>query len=51
MTKIAVEKVRGALRQVWQTNPENLKPLNDAFGINVEKRLNDDGVWAELTRP
>ncbi|HYF50418.1 MAG TPA: 4-hydroxy-tetrahydrodipicolinate synthase [Planctomycetota bacterium] len=50
MTKPAVEKCREALRQVFNANPDNLKPLNEAFGTNVEQRLNSDGVWSELAR-
>lgn len=50
MTKPAVEKCRQALQQVYAAAPELLKPINDAFGVNVEKRLGDDSVWTALAR-
>jgi len=50
MTRVAVEKCREALKEVFKANPEHLKPINEAFGVNVEQRLNNDGVWSELAR-
>jgi 4-hydroxy-tetrahydrodipicolinate synthase len=50
LTRPAVEKCREALRQVHASAPELLTPINEAFGVNIEKRIADDSVWAELTR-
>lgn len=50
MSRPAVEKVREALRAVFKTAPELFTPLEKAFGINVERRLADDGAWAAVTR-
>jgi 4-hydroxy-tetrahydrodipicolinate synthase len=50
MTQAGVDKVRASLREVYAKSPEILKPINDAFSVNVEKRLADDAVWVELTR-
>jgi 4-hydroxy-tetrahydrodipicolinate synthase len=50
MTKPAVDKCRNSLREVQAKSPEVLKPIGEAFGVNIEARLADDAVWAELTR-
>jgi 4-hydroxy-tetrahydrodipicolinate synthase len=50
MTRPGVDKVRAALREVYSRAPEALKPINEAFGVNVEKRLADDTIWAEFSR-
>jgi 4-hydroxy-tetrahydrodipicolinate synthase len=50
MTRAGVERCREALRAVWKNAPETLAPINQAFSVNVEQRLADDAVWAELTR-
>ncbi|HJL22886.1 MAG TPA: 4-hydroxy-tetrahydrodipicolinate synthase, partial [Polyangiaceae bacterium LLY-WYZ-15_(1-7)] len=49
MTKPAVEICRDAVRHVWETAPEVLRPLEEAFDVNVEARLADDGLWSALT--
>ncbi len=48
MSITAVQKVRDALVQVWQQNPEVFQPLADHYGINVEARLIDGDFWAGL---
>ena len=50
MTLAGVTQCREALRQVWARAPELLRPLNDPFGTNVERRLADDSAWAQVTR-
>jgi 4-hydroxy-tetrahydrodipicolinate synthase len=50
MSKTGVEKVRAALTAVYRARPDVLTPINEAFGVNVEKRLNADAVWAALAR-
>jgi len=50
MTAGGVSIVRDALKTVWKKNPEVLKPLADFYGIDIEKRLNDDSLWEKLWR-
>jgi 4-hydroxy-tetrahydrodipicolinate synthase len=50
MTKAGVERCRQALVTVQRSAPETLVPIAQAFGVNIEQRLADDAVWAELTR-
>lgn len=50
MTKPAVLACRSALQEVHRNAPEFLKPVAQAFGVDVAKRLADDSVWAALTR-
>lgn len=49
MTAPAIEQCRAALRQVHQATPEILRPIGEAFGVNVEKRIEGDDAWAPLT--
>lgn len=49
MTKAGVDLVRNAARQVWQRNPEVLRPIVDFFGVDVGARIADDSVWQSLT--
>ncbi|HET6455882.1 MAG TPA: 4-hydroxy-tetrahydrodipicolinate synthase [Armatimonadota bacterium] len=49
MTADGVEVVRNAARTVWERNPEILAPIGDFFGVNVEGRIAEDSVWAELS--
>ena len=51
MTADGVNVVRNAARTVWQGNPEILAPIGDFFGVNVEGRIAEDSVWAELSYP
>jgi 4-hydroxy-tetrahydrodipicolinate synthase len=50
MTRPAVEQCRDALRQVHKTAPEILKPIAQAFDLNVERRIEEDTAWALLAR-
>lgn len=50
MTRPAIEQCREALRQVHKAAPEVLKPIGEAFGVNVERRIEDSAAWASLTR-
>lgn len=49
MTSSGVEKVRNALKEVWDKNPEVLKPIEAFYGVKILNRLRDDEVWKELT--
>jgi len=49
MSAVGVEVLRNAARQVWQRNPEVLKPISDFYGVDVAARLADDAVWSALT--
>ena len=51
MTADGVNVVRNAARTVWENNPEILAPVGDFFGVNVEGRIAEDSVWAELSYP
>jgi 4-hydroxy-tetrahydrodipicolinate synthase len=50
MTRPAIEQCREALRQVHKAAPEILNPIGEAFGVNVERRIEDSAAWAPLTR-
>ena len=49
MSREGVEKVRRAARLVWDNNPEILKPIEEAYGVNIEERLEKDEGWDKLT--
>ncbi|MCZ7682167.1 MAG: 4-hydroxy-tetrahydrodipicolinate synthase [Sandaracinaceae bacterium] len=46
MTAPAVATCREALRAVWRAAPEVLRPIEEAFGVRVEARLEDDACWS-----
>lgn len=48
MNLAAVQKVRGALLEVWQNSPEILRPLANFYGIDIEARLFDADGWGIL---
>jgi 4-hydroxy-tetrahydrodipicolinate synthase len=48
MSASAVGACRDALRQVYSTNPELLQPIEAAFGVSIQRRLDDDSVWSGL---
>lgn len=50
MSAPAVQLCREALREVHKAAPEFLAPIASFFGVNIEQRLSDDAVWAELAR-
>ena len=49
MNRAAVERCRGALRQVHETAPDILEPVERAFDVRIAHRLGDDAVWSALT--
>lgn len=46
MTPPAVAVCRSALRAVWDSAPEVLRPIEDAFDVRIEERLTGDRFWA-----
>ncbi len=51
MTRAGFEVVRNAARQVWQNDPTLLAPIAEAFGADIEARLQDDSLIDELIYP
>ena len=51
MTAAGVETVRTIARTVWASSPEVLRPIEEAFGVAIGQRLDDDGIWASLAYP
>lgn len=49
MTAAAVAECREAVRQVWRTAPNVLRPLEEAFDVNIEARLASDAAWQAVT--
>jgi len=49
MTQPAIQQCRDALRQVHKAAPEILKPIEEAFDVKIEQRVEDDAAWAPLT--
>ena len=45
MPKAAVDVCRGALREVWETAPRHLRPIEEHYGVSIPERLADDTVW------
>ena len=41
MTPAGLERVVSAARQMWESSPELLTPVADAFGVDIEARLSD----------
>jgi 4-hydroxy-tetrahydrodipicolinate synthase len=50
MAKAGVDRCREALVIVHKSAPELLRPIEEAFRVNLSERLQNDSVWAELTR-
>lgn len=48
LTRNGLEKVLGTLRNVQISNPEIFRPIEDFFGINIDKRLKDNSVMEML---
>lgn len=48
MTIEGIQVVRNALKKVYEDAPEILKPLEDFYKVDVEKRIYDDSAWATL---
>jgi 4-hydroxy-tetrahydrodipicolinate synthase len=51
MTRKGIEVVLEAGRTVWKNNPEILKPVADFFGVDIEARLYDESLLADLIYP
>jgi 4-hydroxy-tetrahydrodipicolinate synthase len=51
MSRAGLEKVVGIARTVQSNNPEILAPLAEFFEVDIEARLNDDGLWEGLYYP
>jgi 4-hydroxy-tetrahydrodipicolinate synthase len=51
MSRAGLEKVVGIARTVQSNNPEILAPLAEFFDVDIEARLNDDGLWEGLYYP
>jgi len=49
MTKNGAQVVLEAGRSVWKNNPEILQPVADFFSVDIEARLNDASLLADLT--
>lgn len=48
MTAAGVKIVRAAAQEAFRRNPSHLKPIEDAFGVKIDKRLADDRIWSAL---
>lgn len=51
MSLLGLNKVREGLTFVWRNNPEVLKPIEEFFHVNLDRRLASDRIWAELAYP
>lgn len=50
MNKLAIDTVRGAVREVWQNSPWVLEPIESFYRVKIDKRLADDSCWLPLAR-
>ncbi len=48
MTASGVEQVRNAAIEVYNRNPDVLKPIEDAYNVNLQERLFEDRFWTPL---
>lgn len=48
MTKVGIDVVQGALKEVWEKNPEVLQPISNFFGVDVGARIADNSIWQSL---
>jgi 4-hydroxy-tetrahydrodipicolinate synthase len=48
LTGAGLQIVLDAARSVWEHDPEILRPIGDAFGIDVERRLSEPHYWQDL---
>lgn len=48
MSKSGLDIIRCALKETYDNSPELLTPINDFYGVDVEKRINDDNIWNGL---
>jgi len=49
MTRNGIDVVLNAARRVWKNNPEILTPVADFFDVDIEARIYDESILAELT--
>jgi 4-hydroxy-tetrahydrodipicolinate synthase len=49
MTPAGVEITRSAVKEVFQNSPEILEPIGAFYGVDLEKRINDDAYWDPLS--
>jgi len=49
MNREGAQIVRNALKKVYNESPEVLQPIQDFYGTDIEKRLQDDRLWDSLT--
>ena len=50
MSSIAVAQCRDALREVHRADPGILGPIEEAFEVRIDQRLEDDARWSALAR-
>jgi 4-hydroxy-tetrahydrodipicolinate synthase len=48
MTRKGIDVVLNAGRTVWKNNPGLLQPVADFFDVNIEERLHDESLIADL---
>jgi hypothetical protein len=48
MTRKGFQVVLDAAKKVYQNNPEILKPVEEAFDVDLSQRLNDENCWKGL---
>jgi 4-hydroxy-tetrahydrodipicolinate synthase len=48
MTKSGVDIVRNAARETHRRDPSILKPIEHAYRVKIQKRLDDDSIWSAL---
>ena len=48
MTKAGLRIVLDAARAVWTSDPDILRPIRDAFGADIERRLSEPHYWQDL---
>lgn len=51
MSRAGLEVVVNIARTVQSNNPEILTPLADCFNVDIDARLNDEGLWEGLYYP
>jgi 4-hydroxy-tetrahydrodipicolinate synthase len=51
LSREGLQIVRNAAQTVWRNNPEILLPIAEFYGVDIEARLADDSVWADLCYP
>jgi 4-hydroxy-tetrahydrodipicolinate synthase len=50
MSSAAVAQCRDALREVHRADPGILGPIEEAFDVRIDQRLEDDARWSALAR-